>query len=79
MSHENFHKEPDRRNNYILSGALFKFLLDTSHSIYAADFLEMLYDNYHGKTTRLNDYIDWDDDALEKNFRDYLEAARHDK
>ncbi|MFH0939288.1 MAG: hypothetical protein V1899_08405 [Planctomycetota bacterium] len=74
MRHEIFHQEPYRRNNYLLSGALFRFLLDSNHGIYAADFLEMLYDSYRGKVGRLIDYIDLDDIALEKAFRGYLEA-----
>jgi hypothetical protein len=74
LSHEAFHSEPGRHANYVVSGALCRFLLDFKEGSYAADFLEYLYDSYRGDHPNIAEYLNMEPAALDVAFKGYLEA-----
>ncbi|MGD0092527.1 MAG: hypothetical protein ABSE73_21640, partial [Planctomycetota bacterium] len=76
LTYHMFHQEPGRRANYDISGAICRCQLEMDDGIYAADFLEYLFDSYHGAKTNLAEYIGMDMDAFNKRFHDYLQEKQ---
>ena len=76
LSHDQFHAEPGRRNNYEVSSAFCRFMLEYKNGLYSVDFLEYLNDQYKGTSAlSLYPYVALDARALDKAFREYLSAA----
>jgi tetratricopeptide (TPR) repeat protein len=76
MESEQFNAPPNNENNNKASGAFCVFMLDWKDGLYAPDFLEFLYDSYRGSRPNLSDYIGMDAQAIEKEFLNYIAAAR---
>jgi hypothetical protein len=76
MPHELFHEAAQQHLNYTVSGAVCRCLLEMDDGSFAADFLDYLYDSYHGTKTSLPDYVGMDTAALEKRFHQYLREGR---
>ena len=73
MNYTRFHQPTDRSLHYDVSGALCRCLLELDNGNYGPDFLEYLYDSYHGGfKPNLADYIGMDTAALEQRFQHYL-------
>jgi hypothetical protein len=73
--HEAFHDEKTESDNYGVSGAFCRFLLEMQNGAYAADFLEYLYDAYRNPhPSALSDYLAMDNTELEAAFRIYLKT-----
>lgn len=73
-THASFHSM-NRRRNYVVSGALCRFLLEMQNGAYAADFLECMSDSYRGVrsgTVNLSDYLAMDNAEIDKQFRAFL-------
>jgi len=73
LNQETFHTEPNRHTNYVASGALCRFILEMKDGLYAADFLEYLFDAYRSRgSVKLSEYIGMDSETLDKQFKAYL-------
>jgi hypothetical protein len=73
LDHAAFHVENVRHNNYVVSGALCRFLLEFKAGAYAADFLEYLCDCYRSRSDKnLANYLNMEAADLDKEFRAYL-------
>jgi hypothetical protein len=76
METDQFNAPPNNENNNKTAGAFCVFMLDWKDGLYAPDFLEFLYDSYRGSRPNLSDYIGMDAQTVEKEFLNYIAAAR---
>lgn len=79
LSRPEFHVEAVRHSNYIVSGALCRFLMEYKDGAYAADFLEYLYDSYQARSPLgIAKYLGMEPAEIDREFKSYLSGCDSD-